>query len=64
MRSLLHALSLALASAVTAEFLLGDQYLNGTPSAGQQVAQLVLFVAFYGSAAVLIRELARRAGSA
>jgi hypothetical protein len=62
MRSLLHALSLALASAVTAEFLLGDQYLNGTPSAGQQVAQLVLFVAFYGSAAVLIRELARRAG--
>jgi len=62
MKSLLHSLSLALASAVTAEFLLGDQYLSGMPSAGQQVAQLLLFVAFYGSAAVLIRELARRAG--
>lgn len=63
MKTLLHTLSLALASAVTAEFLLGDQYLNGMASVGQQVAELVLFTAFYGSAAVLIRELARRAKS-
>ena len=61
MKTFLRTLSLAVASAVTAEFLLGDQYLNGMASLGQQFAQLVLFTAFYGSAAVLIRELARRA---
>ena len=37
--------------------LLGDQYL-----AGGQVAELVLYVAYYGSAAVVIREVARRSG--
>src|SRR6185437_15735582 len=62
MKTFLRTLSLAVASAVTAEFLLGDQYLNGMASAGQQFAQLLLFTAFYGSAAVLIRELARRTG--
>ena len=62
MKNLLRTFCLALTSAVTAEFLLGDQYLNGMASAGQQFAQLLLFTAFYGSAAVLIRELARRTG--
>ena len=52
---------LAVGSAVTAEFLLGDQYLSGGSPAGQ-VAELVLYVAFYGSAAVVIREVARRSG--
>ncbi len=52
---------LAVGSAVTAEFLLGDQYLSGGSPAGQ-LAELVLYVAYYGSAAVVIRELARRSG--
>lgn len=50
--------SLAVGSAVTAEFLLGDQYLSGGSAAGQ-VAALLLYVAYYGSAAVVIREVAR-----
>ena len=52
---------LAVGSAVTAEFLLGDQYLSGGSPAGQ-LAELVLYVAYYGSAAVVIREVARRSG--
>lgn len=51
---------LAALSAFVAEFLLGDQYLAGLEPAGQQVGSFMLFVAFYGMAAVLIRELARR----
>lgn len=51
---------LAVLSPFTAEFLLGDQYLAGLASAPQQVIMFVLFVAFYGMAAVLIRELGRR----
>lgn len=51
---------LALLSPFTAEFLLGDQYLAGLQSAAQQVVIFILFVAFYGMAAILIRELARR----
>ncbi|GAB3394235.1 hypothetical protein GCM10027568_24480 [Humibacter soli] len=62
MKTFLRTLSLAVASAVTAEFLLGDQYLGGMAPASQQIPQLILFTAFYGSAAVLIRELGRRAG--
>lgn len=62
MKTFLRTLSLAVASAVTAEFLLGDQYLGGMAPASQQITQLILFTAFYGSAAVLIRELSRRAG--
>lgn len=61
MKTFLKLLSLAVASAVTAEFLLGDQYLGGMGSVSQQVTQFILFTAFYGSAAILIRELARRA---
>lgn len=51
---------LALLSPFVAEFLLGDQYLAGLSPAPQQIGEFVLFVAFYGMAAVLIRELARR----
>jgi hypothetical protein len=51
---------LAVLSPLTAEFLLGDQYLAGMQPVGQQVAMFVVFVAFYGMAAVLIRELGRR----
>ncbi|WP_337852238.1 hypothetical protein [Rathayibacter sp. YIM 133350] len=59
---MLRVLTLALLSSGIAEFLLGDQWLGGIGSPGQQVAQLVLFTAFYGSAAVLIREITRRGG--
>lgn len=62
MKSLGRALTLALLSAITAEFLLGDQWLSGAAPLGQQIAELVLYTAFYGSAAVLIREIARGAG--
>ena len=51
---------LALLSPFIAEFLLGDQYLAGLAAAPQQIGEFILFVAFYGMAAVLIRELARR----
>lgn len=51
-----------LGSAVTAEFLLGDQWLAGRPPVGQQVGQLVVFVLFYGGGALLVREAARRTG--
>ena len=51
---------LALLSPFIAEFLLGDQYLAGMAPAPQQIGQFILYVAFYGMAAVLIRELARR----
>jgi hypothetical protein len=60
---ILRVLSLMILSAVVAEFLLGDQYLFGLAPAGQQVGQLVIFTAFYGGSAVLIRELARRRGA-
>lgn len=56
------ALLLALGSGFTAEILLGDQWLSRVPSLGQQVSELLLFTAFYGSAAVGIREVARRTG--
>ena len=56
-------LALAFLSAVTAEFLLGDQWLGGSvPSASTQIGELLLYAAFYGSAAILIREVARRGG--
>jgi len=56
------ALTLALLSPVTAEFLLGDQYLLGSPKFVPQLVQMLLFTAFYGGGALLIREAARRAG--
>lgn len=62
MTRILRVLALALLSAVTVEFLLGDQWLGGAAPLGQQFAQLVLFTAFYGSTALLIREVARRTG--
>lgn len=51
---------LAVVSPLTAEFLLGDQYLQGFAPAPTQIIMFLAFVAFYGMAAVLIRELARR----
>ena len=54
--------ALALFAPLMAEFVLGDQYLSGRVDAGQQVGEFVLFVFWYGMAAVLIRELARRTG--
>ncbi|MEV4600477.1 hypothetical protein AB0K15_24120 [Amycolatopsis sp. NPDC049253] len=54
--------ALALFSPFVAEFLLGDQYLAGPPELGQQLGMFAMFVALYGSAAVLIREIARRRG--
>jgi hypothetical protein len=62
MKQLARALVLAVLSALTAEFLLGDQWLAGATPPGSQLAELVLYTAFYGSAANLIRELARRTG--
>ncbi|WP_410672792.1 hypothetical protein [Amycolatopsis sp. cmx-4-68] len=61
-RRLAAALTLVALSPFVAEFLLGDQYLSGTPRPGQQLGQFGLFAAFYGSAALLIREVARRLG--
>ncbi|MEA5359646.1 hypothetical protein VA596_08870 [Amycolatopsis sp., V23-08] len=55
-------LTLVLLAPFTAEFLLGDQYLAGTPELGRQLGMFALYVAFYGAAALLIREAARRAG--
>jgi hypothetical protein len=49
-------------SGFTAELLLGDQWLTGTAGPAQQIGMLLLFRAFYGSAARLIREIARRTG--
>jgi hypothetical protein len=60
-RQLAPVFLLAVLSPVVAEFLLGDQYLAGPPSFAQ-IGELVLFVLFYGCGAILIRELARRAG--
>ncbi|MET7990307.1 hypothetical protein ABZU76_05295 [Amycolatopsis sp. NPDC005232] len=57
--------ALALFSPFVAEFLLGDQYLAGRLGEvliTQQLGMFAMFVALYGSAAVLIREVARRRG--
>ncbi|WP_223691478.1 hypothetical protein [Leifsonia poae] len=62
MRPFGRALTLALLSAVTAEFLLGDHRLAGAAPIGEQLAALVLYGAFSGAAAVLIRDVARRTG--
>jgi len=54
--------TLATLSPFTAEFLLGDQYLAGPPELGRQLGMFALFVAFYGAAALLIREVTCRMG--
>ncbi|MGW4482434.1 hypothetical protein ACWEOE_01215 [Amycolatopsis sp. NPDC004368] len=54
--------ALALLSPFVAELLLGDQNLAGPPALGKQLGMFAMFVALYGSGAVLIRELARRRG--
>jgi len=62
MQKFVRYLVLALLSGITAEFLLGDQWLHGIPPTSQQIFELVLFTIYYGSAAVLIREITRRTG--
>lgn len=62
MKTWARSLTLAVSSGITAEFLLGDQYLHGIAPVAQQVSMLVMFTLFYGSAAVIIREVARRTG--
>jgi hypothetical protein len=59
---LLPVAALAAFAPLMAEFVLGDQYLAGTVDAGQQIGEFVLFVLWYGMAAILIREIARRTG--
>jgi hypothetical protein len=54
--------TLALLAPFVAEFLLGDQYLSGPPEVGKQLGMYAMFVALYGSGALLIREIARRRG--
>ncbi|AYG03581.1 hypothetical protein [Gryllotalpicola protaetiae] len=62
MRPFARALTLAALSGVTAEFLLGDQWLSGAAPISTQLPELILFIVYYGSAAVLIREFTRRTG--
>ena len=62
MRRLAATATLAILSPFTAEFLLGDQYLAGPPELGRQLGMFAMFVAFYGAAALLIREVTRRLG--
>lgn len=54
--------ALAALSPFIAEFLLGDQYLSADHGAGAQVGMFLVLGLWYGSAAVLIREVTRRAG--
>lgn len=61
-RHLAPAFTLGLLSPFLAEFLLGDQWLSPDRGAGSQIAMFVVLAPWYGAGAVLIRELARRAG--
>ncbi len=59
---LLPVAALAVFAPLMAEFVLGDQYLSGQVDPGQQIGEFVLFVLWYGMAAIAIREIARRTG--
>ncbi len=61
-RHLAATFALALLSPFLAEFLLGDQYLSADRSVGTQVGMFLVLGLWYGAGAVLIREVARRAG--
>lgn len=61
-RRLAPTVALAALSPFVAEFLLGNHYLLGVPRAAQQIIMYVLYVLWYGMAAVLIREITRRTG--
>lgn len=61
-RHLAATFSLAVLSPFLAEFLLGDQYLSADRSVGTQVGMFLVLGLWYGAGAVLIREVARRAG--
>ena len=61
-RQLAPTFALAALSPFVAEFLLGDQYLSASHGVGAQVGMFVVLGLWYGAAAVLIREVARRTG--
>ncbi len=61
-RHLVAVFALALLSPFVAEFLLGDQYLTPDQGVGSQFGMFVVLGLWYGSGAVLIREVARRTG--
>lgn len=61
-RHLAPVFALALLSPFLAEFLLGDQWLTPDQGAGSQLGMFVVLAPWYGAGAVLIREVARRAG--
>lgn len=59
---LLRTAALALGAGTTAEFLLGDQWLGGPTPLNQQLPEIILFTVYYGSGALLVREVTRRTG--
>lgn len=61
-RNLVAVFTLALLSPFVAEFLLGDQYLSADRGVGAQLGMFVVLGLWYGSGAVLIREVTRRTG--
>lgn len=62
LRRLAPVLALAVLSPFVAEFLLGDEFLFDHQPSFAQLGMLLLYIPFYGGAALLIREFARRAG--
>ena len=61
-RHLAATFTLAVLSPFLAEFLLGDQYLSADRGVGAQVGMFLVLGLWYGTGAVLIREVARRTG--
>ena len=61
-RNLAAVFALALLAPFVAEFLLGDQYLTPDQGVGSQLGMFVVLGLWYGSGAVLIREVTRRTG--
>lgn len=61
-RNLAAVFALALLAPFVAEFLLGDQYLTPDQGVGAQLGMFVVLGLWYGSGAVLIREVTRRSG--
>ncbi len=61
-RHLAAVFALALLSPFVAEFLLGDQYLVPDQGVAAQLGMFVVLGLWYGSGAVLIREVTRRTG--
>ena len=59
-RHLAPTFALAVLSPFVAEFLLGDQYLSANRGVAAQLGMFIVLGLWYGGAAVLIREFARR----